>query len=396
LDEGVSIIIPTWKGGDIFKKNLKALSNQKYNGDKQIIIIDSGSTDGTCEAAIEAGAELKKINQKIFHHSRTRNEAVSLTRYPYVILLVQDAIPISVEWLNNLVRAITYYDVVGVYGQQVPHIDADLYAKFEVDYHSEYLGREPTIQVIDSLDEFNRLSYDEALRRVRFDNVCAIYKRDHLVRTPFPNVPFGEDMAWAIEALKQGYKVMYQPNIKVHHSHNRSPEYRFSRAIIDTIVCSELLGKVRNDLSHLNAEDLYIVSSQIKNLVDKTYLDIHQQYRRRKKISVSREYHHKFLSRMPLVKRIFWALHGMFRKIDFRTALDFGMKQSFENHLRYIIEIILTKYPEADVEGLCSVIDQVASSMQGGLFGEVYASYKLKGPVPYEIQELISPHLRGV
>ncbi len=395
MNEGVSIIIPTWNGGEIFKQSLKALSEQKYDGEKQLIVIDSGSTDGTCEAAIEAGAELIKIDQRDFHHSRTRNEAVTITKHDKVVFLVQDAIPISDKWLSDLIYSIANNDIAAAYGRQVPHTDADLYARFEIEYHSAYLGQESMIQAIDSLDEFTELPYDEALRRVRFDNVCAIYKREQLTKTPFPDVPFGEDMAWAFEVMKKGYKVMYQPTVKVHHSHNRTQEYRFRRSIIDTIICSELLGKVRSDLSFMGVEDLYKTTLQIKEIVNEIYLEIDQKYGRNKRTMFSRNLL-GVVSRLPLVRRTFWALQTTFRKGPFHKALDYGMKQSFENHLRCVIGMIVDKYPGATVEELFAVVDQVTSSMQGRLLGEVYVSHKLKGSVPLKIEEMILPYIWGV
>ena len=80
--EGVSIIIPTYNGGVVFKRLLHMISKQQYAGEKQIVIIDSGSDDGTCEEALKSGAELIKIDKKDFHHSRTRNQAIASAVHP--------------------------------------------------------------------------------------------------------------------------------------------------------------------------------------------------------------------------------------------------------------------------------------------------------------------------
>jgi rhamnosyltransferase len=44
-----SIIIPTKNGGAIFKKVLNEVLNQKYNKKFEVIIVDSGSFDGTVD-----------------------------------------------------------------------------------------------------------------------------------------------------------------------------------------------------------------------------------------------------------------------------------------------------------------------------------------------------------
>ena len=142
------------------------ISKHQYAGEKQIVIIDSGSDDGTCEEALKSDAELIKIDKKDFHHSRTRNQAIASALHPYVILMVQDAIPLTETWLADMVNSLEKDDVVGVYGRQIPHDDADLFAMFSVDYHSSYLGNKTIIQRIDKINEFNKLSYEQAIKSI--------------------------------------------------------------------------------------------------------------------------------------------------------------------------------------------------------------------------------------
>lgn len=68
---------------------------QEYVGKMQIIVIDSGSSDGTCEETINAGAELIRIDKNDFHHSRTMNQAILSAVHPDVVLMFQDAIPLT-------------------------------------------------------------------------------------------------------------------------------------------------------------------------------------------------------------------------------------------------------------------------------------------------------------
>jgi glycosyltransferase involved in cell wall biosynthesis len=390
--KGVSIIIPTYNGGDIFKQCLNALLAQEYDGNIEIIVIDSGSTDNTVQNAKEAGAEVTVIDSKDFHHSRTRNQAVLLSKYPKVILLVQDAIPIGNKWIEHLSISLDKYDVVAAYGKQVPHKDADLYARFEVDYHSEYLGDEPLVQSIDSIESFKSLSYDAALRNIRFDNVCAIYSKEHLLKYPFPDVPFGEDMAWALEVMKHGYQVLYQPAVKVYHSHNRSPEYRFKRAIVDTIVCADILARIKQDLSFLNYNELMVISDQTTQLIHEMYSEFNNSTHNGRENCAC---FNAFI-KSPIIKKIVWTILRAAKKSSIQKVLSLGIKKTFENHIRFVISLIRDKYPDHTNDELLEVIKQIAASMQGGLFGEVYVSYKVKGGIPSEIEQMIIANSRGV
>ena len=115
------------------------------------------------------------------------------------------------------------------------------------------------------------MSYQDALYKIRFDDVCAIYKYEILSANKLPEVVFAEDMAWAFEVMKKGYKVKYDPTIMVSHSHNRDKEHHFRRAIIDSISCVRILGKEAEDYSRWTAKDLLalrnIMGIVVKNML---------------------------------------------------------------------------------------------------------------------------------
>ncbi len=64
MRDGVSIIIPTLNGGSTFDTCIKKIRHQDYSGSVQLIVIDSGSTDGTLDLAHKAGAVVSKDSQK--------------------------------------------------------------------------------------------------------------------------------------------------------------------------------------------------------------------------------------------------------------------------------------------------------------------------------------------
>ncbi|MFC5531032.1 glycosyltransferase family 2 protein [Cohnella yongneupensis] len=389
MESGVSIVIPTFNGGSIFEHSVGMLLKQDFARPIEIVVIDSGSTDNTVEIAKSAGAIVHTISNKDFHHSRTRNQAVAMTSYENVVLLVQDAIPVDEKWLGRLVSALEDNDVVAAYGQQIPHHDADLYARFEVDYHSKYLGDAPIVQEIGSIKEFEMLPFDEGLRRIRFDNVCAIYKKKVLLETPFPDVPFGEDMAWAFEVIKQGHVIMYDPRVKVHHSHNRSPNYRFRRAIIDNVVCAEVMGKLKRDMTFLKYNDLLMITEKTNQMASK----IHEELGHK---SAGQGYSLKLLKKSKSIKAIYWFIMKLAKRAELNSAVNSGIVLAFQNHINYVLQLIKEQYSNATNEQLNDTVDQIVGSMVGGLYGETYASYKQKGVVPHDIALLIEENSKGV
>ena len=59
MQKGISIIIPTYNGGRVFSKCLEMIMRQDYGGEIELIVVDSGSTDGTIELAERVGAFIR-------------------------------------------------------------------------------------------------------------------------------------------------------------------------------------------------------------------------------------------------------------------------------------------------------------------------------------------------
>src|SRR5271170_6258104 len=68
----VSVVIPTLNGGRLFAEVMDGLCRQKFVGAVEILVIDSGSTDGTVGVALAAGARVAEIPQAEFDHGLTR------------------------------------------------------------------------------------------------------------------------------------------------------------------------------------------------------------------------------------------------------------------------------------------------------------------------------------
>jgi glycosyltransferase involved in cell wall biosynthesis len=212
MEEGISIIIPTFNGGEVFFRCLKEIGRQNYGGPVQLIVIDSGSIDGTVELAQKAGALVRRIHKRKFHHARTRNHALPLARFDQVVYMVQDVVPCADTWLAHLEKALMEHDVAAVYAEQIPRDDATPSARFESESIQYGRGREPVIHSLESYESFQQMPYDAAYRSIGLDNICAIYRKDLLVKTPFPEVDFAEDMAWALKNLLMGHKVLIGGN----------------------------------------------------------------------------------------------------------------------------------------------------------------------------------------
>ncbi|SDC82859.1 MULTISPECIES: glycosyltransferase family 2 protein [unclassified Candidatus Frackibacter] len=385
MKKSVSIIIPTFNGGRIFKDCLEAIKRQKYSGEIQLIIIDSGSTDGTVAEAREAGADIIQIDKEEFNHGRARNRALRNTDYELVIFTVQDAIPVSDNWIHLMVKSLEEDDVVAVTGQQMPHNNADVYARFEVRQHNNHLGSNIKIKSIDSMQEFKAMSYGEALKVVRFDNVCAIYKKDALEEISFPKVAFAEDMAWAKRVLLRGYKVKYDPSIKVRHSHNRIPNYRLRRTIFDIIHTAQILERLRNDLSFIRLQDLYAGLE----VIERMYQVIVNDLRMNNGALINSGNRANYFNQ--LINTVF---NKKDKNLDVDWLLNFAKKCELE--IKSVLSTISEWFLGVTNKELLLCLEQFTACRKGKLLGEVMVSYQSNGNLPNDIAEVIVPYLRGV
>ena len=99
-----SIVIPTMNAGPIFDEVLGRLFSQETDFDYEVVVLDSGSTDGTVETARKHGAIVHAINPVEFDHGATRDLGASLSRGEYVAFTVQDALPLDGRWLAAMVE----------------------------------------------------------------------------------------------------------------------------------------------------------------------------------------------------------------------------------------------------------------------------------------------------
>lgn len=209
----ISIIIPVKNAGAIFKETLEALFCQKNVSPFEVIIIDSGSTDGTLETCRQFPVRLLQILPTEFEHGKTRNYGASLAEGKILVFLVQDAVPVGANWLKNLIDPFGSDDrIAGVYSRNIPRPDASLRQVREIERYFRPEGRLQTSPV----DHI-------------FSNISSAIRKEIFERIPFPDVKFGEDQLWAQQVLEAGYAIQYEPASMVTHSHHDNLRDAFRR-----------------------------------------------------------------------------------------------------------------------------------------------------------------------
>lgn len=235
-----SVVIPTRNAGERFRETLEAIQAQ-VDSTAELVVVDSGSSDGTPELARRFGARTICISPESFNHGETRNLGIQEASGELCVLLVQDAVPAQQTWLANLIAPFSDPRVVGVTGRQVPRPDADPIGRWEVEWGNRFLGEKLVVQEVVNCDDFLALDYEQRLRIAWFNNVCSAVRREFWERHPFRSVPFAEDVDWSLRALAAGYRIVYNPFASVIHSHSRPAAYNLRRHYVAAKIMRKLL-----------------------------------------------------------------------------------------------------------------------------------------------------------
>ncbi len=246
----VSVVVPVKDGARFLQELLDAVMAQ--GGDAaslEVLVIDSGSVDGSQEIARAAGVQLMEIPAADFGHGRTRNLGAEATSGELIAFLTQDATPLP-GWLDGLQAGFDLAgDVGAVYGPHRPRLDTSPMIARELDeFFATHEGPDggPAIQRDGD--------------QVFLSNVNAAYRRDCWEALRFPDVPYSEDQAFARAMLEAGWAKAYVPQAAVLHAHDYPPA-QFMRRYFD-----EYRG-LRSTLGHVEAFGLRSTVRDVRALV---------------------------------------------------------------------------------------------------------------------------------
>jgi rhamnosyltransferase len=215
-----SILILTKNDVEGVRACLEAIYSQKKPDPFEVVVIDSGSTDGTLDVLRRFPVRVEQIPPEIFHHARTRNLAASYAKGEVLVFLSQDAIPASSEWLHALVSNFDDPAIGAVYGRQLPKQGSSLEREDALNtlYGAHKIVKDPACQ-----NDCGYLFY-------HFSDVNAAMRRSVWQSALFPeNLKVFEDLGIAKLILDAGWKIVYEPAAAVFHSHHHTTAGLFKR-----------------------------------------------------------------------------------------------------------------------------------------------------------------------
>jgi len=237
-----SVVIVTYNGEDYLERLLAAVETQEFDGDVEVLVIDSGSTDSTLEiVARHPNVALHEIPNSEFGHGKTRDLAVRMTHAPYIAFLTQDAVPLGEHWLGELLAPFAISDRVAlVTGRQYPRRRAFPLQRYDIIGTFRHQGPDSTTTLFGNA--VRPLTEVEVSAATFHSDVNAAVRRDLATsELPFRDVAYSEDQLMAQEALALGHWRAYAGRAVVEHSNDLN-FHEYGPRIFDETVGLRRLG----------------------------------------------------------------------------------------------------------------------------------------------------------
>jgi len=210
----VSVIIPTKNGGANLTACLEAVCNQKYIGEIEIIIVDSGSIDDTLSIAKHYTDRIIEINPKEFSHGYSRNLGASMAQGEYLVFCNQDVIPANAHWLSNLLEPLKEESIAASYSRQIPPPGTQYFEKIFLERHYT------STNAIHTYEGLKKRGPQEV---VLFSTVSGALRRSIWENFQFDEkIIMSEDQEIAFRLLKSKWRIAYWADSVVYHSNQYS------------------------------------------------------------------------------------------------------------------------------------------------------------------------------
>lgn len=250
----VAVIIPTWNSEAFFDSFPTPLLMQGIRSD-QVLVVDSESKDRTVARARDCGFRVHEIPRKEYNHGGTRGLAANLCNWAeFLVYTTPDAIMEKSDTLATLLGVFEDPSIAAAYGRQLPHANADIFARFAC--ATNY----PATSLLRTYETRKTLGF----KSIFFSNNLSAYRRGALESIGgFPNrIITAEDTIVAAKFMLAEWKIAYVADAAVYHSHNQTLAQLFRR-YFDTGVMHDMEAWIREKYGEPSGEGIRFLRAEM-------------------------------------------------------------------------------------------------------------------------------------
>ena len=255
----VTVIIPTFNAENYLPALLHNLSTQTL--DFELIIIDSSSTDKTINIAKKYTNKIIIIPKHSFDHGGTRTQAIEASSGDYIIFLTQDALPINIDTLENIITIFKNKHIGAAYGRQIAYDSTNIFGK-----HLRMFNY-PTISHIRTIEDKDRYG----MKTVFLSDSFSAYRKSAIKEVNYfkKGLIFGEDTHISAKLLSKKWHIAYIAEASVYHSHSYTLSQEFKRyfdmGVFHTMEqwILDTFGKVEGEgMKYIKSEFFYLLQQK--------------------------------------------------------------------------------------------------------------------------------------
>ncbi len=214
-----SIVVRSYNEAQHIERLLTGIRQQIFRSEQvqdiEVILVDSGSSDGTVELASQFSAPfpiyILHIPPEEFTFGRSLNLGIQHARSSLVVIASAHIYPVYPDWLEHLLSPFEDEQVVLTYGKQRGN---------QLSHFSER-------QIFSAWFPEQSQSHQS---HPFCNNANAAIRRRAWEEHPYDESLSGlEDLEWANWALLNGYTITYRAEAEIIHVHQESPRSVFNR-----------------------------------------------------------------------------------------------------------------------------------------------------------------------
>jgi glycosyltransferase involved in cell wall biosynthesis len=247
-----SIVIRAFNEEEHLGKLLTGIMQQTIQ-DREIILVDSGSTDATPEIASNFPVKIVQINPAEFTFGRSLNRGVAVAAGEFVVIISAHCYPVYPDWLEQLLKPFKDSRVAVSYGKQ---------RGAETNHYSEHQFFRSYFPDISQLNQGQPYTH----------NANAAIRKSLWEGHPYDEQLTGlEDLAWSSWAKEQGYSIAYAADAEIIHIHLETMKQVHNRYRREAIAMKQILPasqfSIRNMISMIIRKSVKDISQARRDRV---------------------------------------------------------------------------------------------------------------------------------
>lgn len=247
-----SIVIRAFNEEEHLGKLLTGIMQQTIQ-DREIILVDSGSTDATPEIASNFPVNIVQINPAEFTFGRSLNRGVAAAAGEFVVIISAHCYPVYPDWLEQLLKPFEDSRVAVSYGKQ---------RGAETNHYSEHQFFRNYFPDISQLNQGQPYTH----------NANAAIRKSLWEGHPYDEQLTGlEDLAWSSWAKEQGYSIAYAADAEIIHIHLETMKQVHNRYRREAIAMKQILPasqfSIRNMISMIIRKSVKDISQARRDKV---------------------------------------------------------------------------------------------------------------------------------